>query len=98
MLINLLSTRDLLPQPVPGRWQRTRRVGIVSAGRIAGLVEIEQNTAILRRLCIEEARSRICFLAAGQVPKDDKQSSAFHNLGIEAILLPAQRKRDISGK
>src|SRR5271155_4584009 len=74
-MIHFLSRLNAHAQPVLGRRERARRIRVVSARRIIGLVEIEDHFAIFRRIRIEEARGRVGFLAAGQVAKDERQLS-----------------------
>src|SRR5712692_9166947 len=73
VLVDFFTRRNCNSKSVSRRRERTRRVGIVGAGRVVGLVEIEGDGAIVRSICVEEPGSGIRFLAAGQIPEYKRQ-------------------------
>ena len=90
VFVDFFTGWDCNSKSVSGRREWTRRVGVVGAGWVVGLVEIEGDGAIVRPLCIEEPGGGIRFLAAGQIAEYKGQCSWFVFLGVETILLAVQ--------
>src|SRR3954470_6514897 len=75
--ILLLPRRHAYIQPVLRRRQRTGGIGRESARRVPGLVEIEDQLAVLRQRGVEKTRRPIRFLATGAIGKNKEQRIGF---------------------
>src|SRR5947209_4844053 len=90
--VHFFARRNCHSKSVSGRREWTRRVRIVGAGRVVGLVEIEDDGAIVRSIRIEEPGCGIRFLGAGQIPEYKRQCSRFVFFVVQTILLAMKSK------
>jgi hypothetical protein len=94
VLVNLFTSPDLNPQPVPERSKRARGVRVVRARWIVSLVDMKFDRAFAR-CSVRRGQGpcrRIGFLAACQIPKHKRSSSALVGLAVETILLSIERQ------
>src|SRR6266446_4330396 len=72
--ILLLPCFDTNRQPVLGRRQRAGRVRSEGAGRVVGVVEVDDGLAVRsRRMRIEIAGRAVGLMTAGPVTEDEEQ-------------------------
>lgn len=75
VLVDFLPRANLDVQPVSRQWQGACRKGVVGAWRVIGFVEVYFDHIAFGRLCSEEARSRVGFFAACEIPENKEKSS-----------------------
>jgi hypothetical protein len=77
--------------PPPRERERRERTG-----RIIGIIEIQNDPAIVYRLGVIIPAGRICFLIAGLIAELDEQRVVFGLAHFELIRLAIEFERDIS--
>jgi hypothetical protein len=100
VFVELFAGGDFYAETVGRERNGAGGVGIIGAGRIVGLVEIELDGfaigAVLGSFGIEEAGGWVGKFAASEIAKDDEETAVTIGFGFEAVFLAVQSEEDVT--
>jgi len=100
VFVELFAGGDFYAETVGRERNGAGGVGIIGAGRIVGLVEIELDGfaigAVLGSFGIEEPGGWVGKFAASEIAKDDEETAVTIGFGFEAVFLAVQSEEDVT--